>query len=305
MKGKALLSTLPMLAGLALLAPAAPARAAERPTVNRRTGLFEIPASDLRKAAERGDRAELSRAAERLGPARLGKALADPDRRLVLAALEGIPLLASGILLLDQVVPLLGSTDAAIRERAVRTTAALLATSDPELLAEWEVPAETMAASCRGMAALAANEGATVTARLAALQGLADAGPLCAGSFEPARLLGSAPAEIRRAAVLALPATSGTNEMLIRAARDPDGRVAAAAGARLCQRRAKRPAAERPLRELATAEGAAPEDVVDMVPCLAASTEVADQKTLLDLREHGPSAVRDAVKSDAEQRSRP
>jgi len=63
----------------------APAAAAERPSYNRRTGLLEVPLQGLRKAAERGDRAELGRWAARIGVARLAKALADPDRSLALA----------------------------------------------------------------------------------------------------------------------------------------------------------------------------------------------------------------------------
>jgi len=58
MKGTILVST---LACCSLLAQAAPTRAGERAAVNRRTGLFEPPLADLRKAAERGDRAELAR----------------------------------------------------------------------------------------------------------------------------------------------------------------------------------------------------------------------------------------------------
>jgi hypothetical protein len=295
MKGTILVST---LAGLALLAQLAPARAGERAVVNRRTGLFEPPVADLRKAAERGDRAELARAAGRLGPARLLRTLADPDRRLVLAALESIPLLPAGILLLDQVVPLVAGPDPAIRERALRTAAALLA-GDADRLAEWEVPTESTRAACQVLAATAANESEPIATRLVALQGLADAASTCAGSLKPAQLLTSRTPEIRRAAVLALPAEPAANESLLAAARDSDGRVAAAAGARLCARRAKSraPAVEPPLHQLALAEGAAPEDVLDMLPCLLASKDPQDQKAVETLRATGTSAIRDAGKA--------
>jgi hypothetical protein len=296
MKGTILVST---LACWSLLALAAPARAGERAAVNRRTGLFETPLADLRKAAERGDRAELARAAGRLGLGRLAKALADPDRRTVLAALEGIPLVASGILLLDQVLPLIASADAAIRARAVRTATGLLGDGDPDRLAEWEIPAETTRAACRALAAAAANENEQIATRLAAMQGLADATATCAGSLKPAQLLSSRVPEIRRAAVLALPAELAANDALLAAARDSDGRVAAAAGARLCARRAKTRAlpAQPPLRQLALADGAAAEDVIDILPCLLDSKDPADGKALEELRERGPGAVRDALKS--------
>jgi hypothetical protein len=301
----------PFRAGVAVLLctvgllPGVPATAAERATVNRHTGLFEIPFSELRKAAERGDRAELARAAGRLGPARLGKALGDRDRRVVLAALEGIPLCPGGVLLLDPVATLFGAPDDGVRERAVRTVSTLLAEHDAGSLDEWEISADTVKHACQRLATVATDEKGSLTTRLLALQGLADAGAVCRGSLAPEALLDSAQPEIRRAAVLALPAgTDATNALRV-AGRDRDGRVAAAAGARLCQRRAELPAGQRPLRELARLDGAAPEDVLDMLPCLAASTEAADRAALNELREHGPAAVRDAAKAIIERRLQP
>jgi len=288
---------LSLLAGMAQLALAAPTRAAERATVNRRTGLFEPPLSDLRKAAERGDRADLARAAGRLGPARLAKALADPDRRLVLAALEAIPLLPAGLTVLEPIVPLLGATDPSVRERAVLAAASLLGAGDADTLAEWDVPAETVGLACQALATTAANESETVTTRLAAMQGQADAAATCGGGFKPASLLASRVPDIRRAAVLALPAEPAANAQLLAAARDGDGRVAAAAGARLCSRKLRLPPGQPPLRQLALAAGAAPEDVIDMLPCLATSKETADQQVVADLRESGPTAIRDALKN--------
>jgi hypothetical protein len=285
------------LAAWALFQPA-PTHAADRAAINRRTGLFELPASDLRKAAERGDRAELARAAGRLGPARLAKALADPDRRTVLAALEGVSLVPSGILLLDPIAPLCSSTDRAIREYAIRALSALLATNDAERLAEWEVPAESTRAACQALAATAADEKGESALRLSALQGLADSGATCAPGFDPTKILSSRDPELRRAAVLALPASPETNNALLAAAKDGDVRVAAAAGARLCARQAKDRALKThpPLSQLALAEGAAVEDVIEMLPCLASSKDPADGKALETLRESGPPAVRDAVK---------
>ncbi|MBN2573023.1 MAG: hypothetical protein JXP73_00525 [Deltaproteobacteria bacterium] len=286
-----------VLACLTQLAPIPETRASERARINPRTGLFEPPLADLRKAAERGDRAELARAAGRVAPARLAKALAEPDRRLVLAVLEAIPLVAPGITLLEQVLPLIGAADQAMRERAVGTTATLLGTSDANDLAEYEIPTAVVRAACQALASTAANERESVTTRLLAVQGQAEAAAACAGSFNPAVLLASPVPDIRRAAVLTLPAGPAANDRLLDAARDSDGRVAAAAGARLCSRKVRLPPGLPPLGRLALAQGAAPEDVIDILPCLVAAKAPADQEALAKLRQVGPAAIRDAIKN--------
>jgi len=286
------------LACAALLAASREPLAAERATVNRRTGLFEVPMTDLRKASERGDRAELARVAARLGAARLAKALQDPDRRNVLAALDGVPLLHSGVLLLDNVLPLVASPDDGLRAHAVAASAALFAANDAGYLVELEVAEETTQATCRVLAQVAANETEAMATRLLAIQGLSDSPAACAASRKPADLLASREPEIRRAAVLGLVPSSAPASVLVSAAQDRHGGVAAAAGARLCERRTpKQPLpAEPPLRKLALAEGAQPEDVIAMVPCLAASTDPADAKAIEELRTHGTLAVREAIK---------
>ena len=288
------------LACAALLVFASDALAAERAAVNRRTGLYEVPMTDLRKAAERGDRAELARVAARLGSARMAKALQDPDRRNVLAALDGAPLLDSGILLLEGVLPLLASTDEGIRAHAVAASAALFAASDATRLADLEVADETTQATCRVLAQVAANEAESLSTRLVAMQGLSDSPAVCAATRRPAELLTSREPEIRRAAVLGLLPSSAP--ALVTAAHDRHGGVAAAAGARLCERRSqKQPLpAETPLRKLALAEGAQPEDVIAMLPCLAASADPADRAAIEELRANGAAAVRDALKRSQE-----
>ena len=279
-----------------LLAVASDALAAERATVNRRTGLFEVPMTDLRKAAERGDRSELARVAARLGPARMAKALQDPDRRNVLAALDGAPLLGSGGLLLEGILPLLGSSDESIRAHAVAAVAALFAASDEARLADLEVAEETEQATCRVLAQVSANEAEALSTRILAIQGLSDSPAVCAAWRKRAELMTSREPEIRRAAVLGL--LPNSSPALAAATQDRDGGVAAAAGARLCERRTqKQPLpAEPPLRKLAVAEGAQPEDVIAMLPCLAASADPADAKAIEELRANGAMAVRDAIK---------
>jgi hypothetical protein len=282
----------------ALLALVATAHAGERGNVNRRTGLFEPPLSDLRKAAEREDRAELARTAGRLGPARLAKALADPDARTAQAALDALPLLPAGILLLDEALPLLGASDDATRAHAVRSVAALLASNDPIRLEEWEIAEETTRATCRALAAVAGTEGLPVTTRLLAVQGVTDAGNVCAASTKLTSLLSSPEPEIRRAAVLLADASAGS--LLQTATNDGDSRVAAAAGARLCRSglpsQTSAGPGHRPLRQLALAEGAAAEDVVEMLPCLAAAADSADARALDGLRITGSPTIRDGIR---------
>jgi hypothetical protein len=283
---------------------AVPARAAERASINRRTGLFEPPTSDLRKAADRGDRAELSRAATRLGPARLARLMADPERKMVLAALEAAPLFEAGLLLLQPMAPLMASPDEAIRARAVTSTATLFAQVDPARLADYEVAAETVAAACQALARAAANEAEQLSTRLTAVQGLVDAGPACVAHLRLDSLAISRDPEIRRAAVLAMPVgTDGkARAALLAASKDKDLHVAAAATARLCKAGEKH-ATLPPLRDLVVGDTALAEDVVDIVPCLASSPDPADQRTLTQLADSGRPAIRDAVKRLREARA--
>src|SRR3954466_10279079 len=88
------------------LAPPANTKAADKPTYNRHTGLFEPSFAELERAVERGDRAEVARWAARIGPARLAEALRGSDRARTVAALEAINVLPGSVRLLDAVTPL-------------------------------------------------------------------------------------------------------------------------------------------------------------------------------------------------------
>jgi hypothetical protein len=271
--------------------------AAEKATINRRTGLVEPPTSDLRKAAERGDRAELSREATRMGPARLARLLADPDRKTVRAALEAAPLLESGVLLLQPMTPLLSSTDDSIRGPAVVAAAALFARTDPSRLAEYEVGSETVTTCCRALAAVAANEDEQLHTRLSAVQGLLDAGSACFDQRKLNTLFTSHDPDVRRAAVLAMPQLGDrqTQALIVAASKDSDVRVAAAATARLCAL-GEKSAALPPLHALVLAENALAEDIVDLLPCLSASADPTDRKALARLAESGHAPIREAIK---------
>jgi hypothetical protein len=147
---------------------------------------------------------------------------------------------------------------------------------------------------------VAANEAEPLPSRLTAIQGLSDSPAACASSRKPAELLSSREPEIRRATVLALLPNSlpMITSALLAAAQDRNGGVAAAAGARLCEGRAKNQPlpTDPPLRKLALAEGALPEDVMGMLPCLAASADPADRKAVEELQAGGSAIVREAAR---------
>jgi hypothetical protein len=294
-------STVPawiLVASWLFIAPAA----AEHSPTNHHTGLVEAPLAGLRKAAQRGDRAELGRWAARIGVARLARALSDPDRSLVLAALDSVPFLPGRLLLLDAVLARCESADPQVKESALRTIGVLLDDTDPDLLDAWEIPAETTQAACRVLAAAAGSPDRAIDLRLAALQSLADASALCAAKSDLLAVLRDPSPEIRRAAVLVtLPTNLRGLSALREASKDPDASVASAAGAALCrQQLAPRvksaPVPARPLRELVVAQPTPVEDAAEMLSCLGDSTDPADLKTLEDLRAKGSPLLRDIPK---------
>ena len=282
---------------------------AERPSYNRRTGLLEVPLVGLRKAAERGDRAELGRWAARIGAARLAKALADPDRSLALAALDSVVYLPERLLLLDAVLAQCSSTDAQLGERALRTVGALLADADASLRDVWEVPDEIAERACRVLSAAASREDRSLGVRLTALQSLADANAICSGKSDIMVLMHDPSSAIRRAAVLVLPPGGArTLSALREASKDADLGVAAATGVALCRQqlasRAKPTpptAPVRPWRELVLAPSTPAEDTVEMLACLADSSDPTDAKSLEELRSKGSPLVRGLGKPAADQ----
>jgi HEAT repeats len=274
---------------------------AERPSYNRRTGLLEVPLVGLRKAAERGDRAEMGRWAARIGAARLAKALFDPDRSLALAALDCVPYLPDRLLLLDAVLAQCDSTDTQVGERALRTVGALLGDADASLLDAWDVPDEVAGRACRVLAVAAGKTDRSSDVRLAALQSLADASALCASRNDLSALIHDPSPDVRRAAVLVLSSNGSPSLLALReASKDADPAVAAAAGAALCRQqlapRAKTTppsAPARPWRELVLAPGTPAEDASEMLSCLVGSTDPGDEKAIEKLRSQGSSLLRD------------
>jgi hypothetical protein len=282
----------------------APAAAADRPAYNRRTGLLEVPMLGLRKAAERGDRAELGRWAARIGVARLARALVDSDRDLALAALDSVPYLPDRLLMLDAVLTQCDSADAQLGERALRTVGVLLGSADPGLLGAWEVPDEVAQRACQVLAAAAGRKERPIDLRLAALQSLADATTVCSGRSDLFALMIDASPEIRRAAALVLPPNGArTLSALREASKDLNPAVVAAAGVALCrQQLAPRatPSPARPWGELVLAPSTPAEDAAEMLSCLANSTDPTDVKVMEELRRKGSPLLRDFAKPAAD-----
>ena len=277
-----------------------PAAAADRPAYNRRTGLLEVPMLGLRKAAERGDRAELGRWAARIGVARLARALADSDRDLALAALDSVPYLPDRLLMLDAVLAQCASADAQLGERALRTVGVLLGGADPGLLGAWEVPDEVAQRACRVLAAAAGRKEGPIDLRLAALQSLADAAAVCSSRNDLLALMIDVSPDIRRAAALVLPPNGArTLSALREASKDANPAVVAAAGVALCrQQLAPRatPSPARPWGELVLAPSTPAEDAAEMLSCLANSTDPTDAKAMEELRRKGSPLLRDFAK---------
>jgi hypothetical protein len=287
-----------LLAALLWLGQAAAGKGGDRPVFNRHTGLFEPPFSELERAVEHGDRADVARWAARIGPARLAEALRGADRAKIVAALEAVELLPGNVRLLEAVAPLAAAGDAAVGERAIRALGQMLDGSEPRRIEDWDIPADAVARACRTLTDVAARATAPVDLRLAAIDALAGTTLVC--KPVPLTLLSDGQPAIRRAALLAqrprdeLPAPA-----LKQALGDGDPTVVAAAAVAWCRHRlvagARAPSLlgrliggsggpEPPVRDLAAAEITPLEDAIELVPCLAASTEAADRQALEQLR---------------------
>jgi hypothetical protein len=280
--------------GILVLAVAGAAAPPDKPSFNRHTGLFEPPFSELERAVDKGDRAELARWAARIGPARIGEALRGSDRARVLAALDAVTLLPGGVRLLEAATPLLASSDGATAERAARAVGQMLDSSEPRRLDDWDVPVDAVGRACNALAQTATRAEAAAPVRLAALDALAEAS-VCR-SAPVATLAFDGSAEIRRAAFLALrPRDDLPGAALRQAAGDKDPAVASAAAVAVCRRRragVKASDGEPALRTVALAESTPVEDAVEILSCLASSSDSGDKQALEQLKRAKAPALR-------------
>lgn len=306
------------------LGTATPAGAAERRRVDPRTGSLEIPVEELVAAIKRKDRAEISRIAEHIGPARLAVALRRPDAAPVNAALTGIAVLPGGVRLVGQVAELVATADPPIAAAAARTVGELLAPLTAIDLDTWEVPPDVVDAACgvlRGAAAMPANPNGV---RLAALDALADAATFCPPTPELIALLRDPHPAVRRSAALTLrPQQRLATGGFASGTRDVDKTVATASVAALCELlalpggagRGSQGSTKEPIwdqtrqaaRRMVVAADTPAEDAVQMLDCLDLSA-AADRRLLETLRgkPRSPLADRAAeILGQAQSRARP
>ncbi|HEX2658148.1 MAG TPA: hypothetical protein VHU40_07755 [Polyangia bacterium] len=282
---------------------AAPVAAAERRHVGARTGMLEVPVDELVTAVRRKDRAEVSRLAARIGPARLTEALRRPDAPAVQAALIGMTVLPGSGRFLGAITELLTSSDATIAAAAARTLGDVLAPVTAAELDDWDVPADAVARACaalRGVVLLPANPTAQ---RLAGLEAMGDAAAVCPLPTDLLALLKDPTPAIRRATALIVRpqqrlATGGFSS----GTRDIDPAVASASVAALCEAIAEPNAwpkggVKEPVwdqtrqlaRRMVQASSTPVDDAVEMLDCL--DPTLASDRQILDslrARKHTP-----------------
>jgi len=315
------------LAILAMVAPrfssapawAAPAHEGEKArAVDPRTGMIVQPLAPLAAAEKKGDAAEITRLAERVGWSRLLAAATGRDKGDALTALAALPLLPGSVRGLAPVTPLLAVLDPPLSTAASRAVAGMLAGVSFASADEWDVAPDVVSSACAGLRTLALRPEAAEEARLAALTGLGGATAVCASSMDVAGLLGDPNPAVRRAAALITrpverlaPGTSGVG------VKDADKGVAAAAASAICRAwsgpragghggarepvwNQARDAARRLLRE----PDIAPEDLVDMTSCLDPGTN-EDRALLAALAKNKAAPVKDRAKELLEKPGQP
>ena len=281
--------------------PAAPRSHLRR--TNERTGRLAPAFAELVKAYRRGDRSALGRLADKLGPARLAEAIVGADGHVAEAALAAAQLARGGVSLIGPIAAGLWVADAARAAASATALGSLLDGATPTQIEDWDVPPDVVAAACGGLRALAARTDAAPVARLAALDAVLAAAPICGPAGDLAALTHDAAPAIRRAAILVSAAGPRREAVLREAVADPDRGVSAAAVAADCrvEGRVGSGGKETPpgaqsiatARALATAPTTPPEDAVEMLDCLAAAGTPADRALLDELRRRPPSALRD------------
>jgi hypothetical protein len=270
-------------------------RAVARPSFDPHTALLEASVANLTAASARGDRADVARWADRLGPARLGTLLQRHDRPTVIAALDGTRSLEGNVRLLPWVTRLIGDPDAQVAERAIQTVGELLRADQLNKLLEWEVAAVEVGAACAALARAADQGTATPVLRQRALESLAEGYAFCRVNIPVDTLDAEVVPDIRRAAVLApqivrVKSVDQIGEMTA----DRAPQVAAAAAAIWCRHRfeplrkgglndeAKRRFAR--MRALVLSPAITAEDAAEMLPCLSLSKDAEDRKAFESAR---------------------
>jgi hypothetical protein len=268
---------------------AANPRAVPRPSFDPHTALLEASLPSLTAASARGDRAELARWADRLGPSRLAALLQRRERATVLAALDGTRLLDGNVRLLPWVTRLISDGDVQVADRAIQTVGELLRADQLGKLLEWEVAAVEVGAACAALARMADQASAQQQLRQRAIEAMAEGYAFCRVNIPIATLNGALYPDVRRAAILApqiirMQSIDAIGELTA----DRAPQVAAAAGAIWCRHRfepmrrqgvndeARRRFTR--IRNLVIQPTIAAEDAAEMLPCLSLSRDPEDRK---------------------------
>jgi hypothetical protein len=305
------------LPAFALSLPVGLAEAASKGGRSRRadprTGRLSPAHGELLRAHKRKDRGALSRAANRLGPTKLGEAIAGGDvPGLREAAMAAAPLARGGVLLVGVIADQLGAAEAARLSAAAGALGLLLDGSVPGELEEWEVPPDVTGRACGGLRGLAMKADAPGPARMSAIEALASAAPVCGPPGELAVLVRDPSPAIRRAAALVAAVGEHRDTVLKEAIADGDAAVSSAGTATACRiegRPARAGKVEPPpqvalasARLLVRAPATPADDAVEMLDCLAAGGSAVDRSLLEEIKGRAPSPVRTRAQELAEPR---
>ncbi len=244
------------------------------------SGRFLADWGTLSEASTRGDRDGAARLVNRMGVARLASAMLQAAQEganqktdtevesRALAALFGATTIENPLRLAPEMALLLHHPSELLVAGALAGLRHALAAVDVGEWQRWELPGNLPEQICSATAELALDSERPTSTRLQALTLLSTLRIDCRPSVRP--FLTDSSTELRRSAVLALPAAP---DELLPVMEDADPRVALAAAARLCDATANAQATAvltTAARRFARSAGAAPDDLVILLDCLAA-----------------------------------
>ncbi|MDZ4696095.1 MAG: hypothetical protein SGI86_13180 [Deltaproteobacteria bacterium] len=261
----------------------------------------------LSAASTRGDRDVAARIVNRMGVAPLASAMlqaaekganqktdAEIESR-ALAALFGATAVENPLRLAPEMALLLHHPNGLLVAGALAGLRHALAAVDAGEWQRWELPGNLPEQICSATAKLALDPERPTSTRLQALTLLSTLSIDCRPSVRP--FLTDSSAELRRSAVLSLPAAP---DELLPVMEDADPRVALAAAARLCDATANAQATAvltTAAMRFAKSAGAAPDDLVILLDCLA----TRDARAFAPILELASQSPLGAVRTRARQ----
>lgn len=263
------------------------------PSTGRLAGSWQ----NVGRALKRGDVGEAQRLAAWLTSAQWNSALSTGAPENLDTALALLPCQVGAVAWLPVLSQWLLVTKAAQQDnlaKVLRAIGLLLNQSLPAATHEWDVPVSTLRSACRGIGWIASSANRPLETRLAALQALTSAQPLC--SPAPTDLLVDPSPEIRRAAIPLVGNDSATKAALRARLDDDSPAVESMAAARLCREgtaSAPLPEVLRAARKF-SAEPVTIEDSVDLLGCLALNPD--DKAVLESVSQRGNKALQQRAK---------